>query len=133
MQAYGKCYHFRRVNLFNKNRKMAKIKVVEMFSTPKQFIVANETYSEDIWSDDPGNYGDDTQDNNQSGNGKLKFQREASMDTTQEEFDLDFMMPSRVREILSSEGLTKDVIDKSVKHLEKKHRRALHLTILQEK
>jgi hypothetical protein len=112
---------------------MAKIKVVEMFSAPKQFIVANETYSEDIWSDDPGNYDDDTRDDNQSDKGKLKFQREASMDATQEDFDLDFMMPSRVREILSSEGLTKDVIDKSVKHLEKKHRRALHLTVLQEK
>ena len=55
------------------------------------------------------------------------------MEAGLEDFDLDFMMPSRVREILSSEGLPKDVIDKSVKHLEKKHRRALHMTILQEK
>lgn len=111
---------------------MAKIKVVEMFDAPKQFMVANETYSDEIWQDEFDHYDDTTSDSIQSEHSKLKFQREATMDAGLEDFDLDFMMPSRVREILSSEGLPKDVIDKSVKHLEKKHRRALHMTILQE-
>ncbi|XP_022328657.1 NMDA receptor synaptonuclear signaling and neuronal migration factor-like isoform X1 [Crassostrea virginica] len=133
MQTYGKYEHFNRTDLFNKDRKMAKIKVLEMFDGPKQFMVTSETYADEIWQGECGDYDDSVLEKDQSDHSRLKFQREATMDAGLEDFDLDFMMPARVREILSSEGLPKDVIDKSVKHLEKKHRRALHMTILQEK
>lgn len=51
------------------------------------------------------------------------------MEVGLEDFDLDFMMLLRVCEILSFEGLLKDVIDKFVKYLEKKYRKVFYMII----
>uniref|UniRef100_K1QR63 Uncharacterized protein n=1 Tax=Magallana gigas TaxID=29159 RepID=K1QR63_MAGGI len=64
-----------------------------MFDAPKQFMVANETYSDEIWQDECDHYDDTTRDSIQSEHNKLKFQREATMEAGLEDFDLDFMMP----------------------------------------
>ena len=51
--------------------------------------------------------------------------------TREESFDQDFMMPSRVREVLESEGLQDTVINKAISHDEKKYRK-LNLKMAEE-
>lgn len=46
--------------------------------------------------------------------------------------DLDFMMPSQVREVLQLEGLTRPTIDRTIGMAEKRHRKAKYLQLQQQ-
>ncbi|KAK3088804.1 hypothetical protein FSP39_023930 [Pinctada imbricata] len=109
--------------------KMTQVRVVQNYLYPKHFILTNEVVS------DPEDYTttDEEFDSSANSEASVSFEREATRDSLADDMDLDFMMPSRVREILRSEGVSKDVIDKSVRPGEKKYRMALHLTVQQQK
>lgn len=115
----------------NITKKPTRIKVMEAFDFPKQFVLRNEVLS------DPEEYVNIEADNRtrrsksrlKSGRRKPPMPDKPSSDY----LDLDFMMPIQVREILLEEGLAKDVIDSTLGVDEKRHRKIMQLTLLAEK
>lgn len=112
------------------NMKVAKIKVSEKYDNPKQFLLKNEDHS------DPEDYLDSESDYEDEIRFYVKNSavvRDKANDLFAGSPDLDFMMPSRVREVLRSEGVSSHVIDRAIQTGEKRHRMALHLTVQQQK
>ena len=115
----------------NITKKPARIKVMEAFDSPKQFVLRNEVLS------DPEEYVNiETDDRTRRSKSRLKSGRmkpSVPEKPSSDYLDLDFMMPIQVREILLEEGLTKDVIDSTLGVDEKRHRKTMQLTLLAEK
>ncbi|XP_069120249.1 NMDA receptor synaptonuclear signaling and neuronal migration factor-like [Argopecten irradians] len=110
---------------------VAKIKIAEVFDKPKHFYLKSEIHS------DPEDFVDSDSDKEDV---DIRFYvrrhetlKETFNEPVLEQPDPDFMMPSCVREILRSEGLSSQVIDKAIWVGEKRHRLAMHLTVQQEK
>ena len=117
---------WKKPNLFHQNRKLAQLRVIQRYSYPKHFMITSGSLSDpedsmSCVSSDPGE--------EVSCVTSEKHERPATRDSFSDDMDLDFMMPSRVREILRSEGVSKDVIDGSVRRGEKKHRKAMYFTV----
>lgn len=110
---------------------IVKIKIAEVFDKPKHFLLKSDVHS------DPEDFVDSDYDDSEV---DIRFYVRGN-EVTKERFDEpyleapdpDFMMPSCVREILKSEGLSSNVIDKAIWVGERRHRLAMHLTVQQEK
>lgn len=114
----------------NNNKKPSRIKIMEVYDFPKQFLLRSEVLS------DPEDYVTiDSEDRTQRSKSRLKSGRLRPKlpDKHSDYLDLDFMMPTQVREILLEEGLSKDVIDSTLGVDEKQHRKIMQLTLLAEK
>ncbi|CAG2227983.1 NSMF [Mytilus edulis] len=114
----------------NNNKKPSRIKIMEVYDFPKQFLLRSEVLS------DPEDYVTiDSEDRTQRSKSRLKSGRLRPKlpDKHSDYLDLDFMMPTQVREILLEEGLSKEVIDSTLGVDEKQHRKIMQLTLLAEK
>lgn len=114
----------------NSNKKATRLKVMEVFDFPKQFILRNEVLS------DPEEYINlETEERIKRSKPRVKSGRKKDTNPEKQSdyLDLDFMMPTQVREILLEEGLSKDVVDSTLGVDEKRHRKIMRLTLLAEK
>lgn len=114
----------------NSNKRPTRIKVMEVFDFPKHFILRNEVLS------DPEEYVNlETEEKVKNSKPRVKSGRKKKrhQEHQTDYLDLDFMMPTQVREILLEEGLSKDVVDSTLGVDEKRHRKIMQLTLLAEK
>ncbi|KAJ8300096.1 hypothetical protein KUTeg_021615 [Tegillarca granosa] len=107
---------------------------MEMYSHPRQFILTNQIDSEYEYGEyiDIEEFNKNEEENDEETNIlELPFiGMDRSYTVTP---DLDYMLPVEVRETLISEGLSRQVVERSLRTAEKRHRQALYLTIQQQK
>ncbi|KAJ8303713.1 hypothetical protein KUTeg_018734 [Tegillarca granosa] len=132
MSTARKNYHY--TSLPEISQKVAKLKVMEMYSHPRQFILTNQIDSEYEYGEyiDIEEFNKNEEENDEETNIlELPFiGMDRSYTVTP---DLDYMLPVEVRETLISEGLSRQVVERSLRTAEKRHRQALYLTIQQQK
>lgn len=127
-------YH---VSLPDISQKVSKLKVMEMYSFPRQFILTNQLYSEYEYGEyidieELNDNKNEEENNEETDSLKLPIINMDSRSYTVTP-DLDYMLPVEVRETLISEGLSRQVVERSLRTAEKRHRQALYLTIQQQK